>query len=93
MIVDSSIVSQVDENKLNEFVSGYKTFKVKPKAVKTTVSKDWARFSRCYVLEIESSDILEFLGNFNTTFDAKARVILPHLTFAIKPRDIALNNP
>ncbi len=92
--VNSNIIAPLDEKKVEQFIASHsEPFTVVGKSVKSTTSKDWARFSRCYVLEVESSVLEQYLSEFNTEFGTKVKISLPRITFAVRPRDIAENMP
>jgi hypothetical protein len=91
-LVNSNIVQDIGKDKVLSFLQSYedKLFYMQTKDIKSTTSRDWPIFSQCYVISIESSDIAEFLKDFNNEFSSVIKPIRlsPHITFAIKPRDL-----
>lgn len=91
-LVNSDVVAQVDPDELVAFLAT-EVHKVEAAAVLHTVSNDWARFSTCYVMSLVAPTLLDFLQRFNEHFGLATRVTVPHLTFAVAPRDLALRMP
>uniref|UniRef100_A0A6C0CBY4 Uncharacterized protein n=1 Tax=viral metagenome TaxID=1070528 RepID=A0A6C0CBY4_9ZZZZ len=87
-VVNSNIVGDIGQDKVAEFVKGYdKHFELKFGKVKSTVSRDWSLFSLCYVIEVNSEYLDEFVAKFNEKFEKKIRPS-PHITFATKVRSV-----
>ena len=87
-IVNSNIVHDCGEENVKVFVQKYeKEFDVKYGRIKSTISKDWAHFSKCYVVEIISDSLEGFVSNFNEVFGTKINPSF-HVTFAILPRSL-----
>lgn len=87
-VVNSNIVYDCVNDKVKDFLEGYKDlFSVKIGDVSTTVSEDWAPFSRCYVIGIQSDYIDKFVDDFNKQFNKQIKVS-KHMTFAIVPRSM-----
>jgi hypothetical protein len=96
-IINSNVVHNCGEKDVLDFVdeftsNNYPAFSVNFGNIKTTVSKDWSLFSRCYVIEVASEYLSKFIQEFNEKFkDKLKKPVNPtlHTTFAIIPR--ALN--
>lgn len=89
-IVNSNVVHDLGIDNVENFLKSYTdSFTLETGKIKSTFSEDWSRFSTCYVIEIKSPFIEKFLKDFNCRFNTKLRVS-PHVTFAIKPRQIIL---
>ncbi|SNW62450.1 Hypothetical protein ORPV_546 [Orpheovirus IHUMI-LCC2] len=87
-LVNSNVVYKLGNDKVQNFVNNYmEEFTVTVGDVKHTVSRDWARFSVCYVLEVASEYVNKFLSDFNEEFKTNIKPS-PHVTFAIKPRTL-----
>lgn len=90
-LVNSNVVADIGEQRVKEFLQHYKTaFSIQFGKIKSTVSRDWSRFSHCVVIEVSSSHITQFVDDFSNTFNKKIN-LSPHITFAIKPRDLWLS--
>ena len=93
-IVNSNIVHDCGEDKVRKFVKRFKkdnhfarNMRFAYGNIKSTTSKDWARFSKCYVIEVDSADLWQFVTNFNAEFGTKINPSF-HITFSILPRSL-----
>jgi hypothetical protein len=89
-LINSNIVADIGLYEVKKFIyeqEKYDVFFISTGKIKTTISEDWTLFSRCYVIEIESKFIQSFLKDFNKQFNLTIKIV-PHITFAIKPRDL-----
>ena len=87
-IVNSNIVYDCGVDNVKEFMDQYTNeFEVTYGKIKSTTSRDWAIFSKCYIIEISSDELTKFVEDFNVKFKKTINPNL-HITFAIKPRDL-----
>ena len=91
-LVNSNVVADIGIKEVQKFLDSYseKNFSTTPGKIKSTTSKDWARFSKCYVVEITSEECRHFIEAFNIHFKKELKIPTTHVTFAIKPRDLLL---
>ena len=87
-LVNSNIVADMNPEKVAKFLKEHnKPFSIHTGRIKSTTSLDWSRFSDCYVVEIQSEGIDDFLREFNSEFGLNIKPC-PHITFAIKSRSL-----
>lgn len=90
-LINSNVVAQVGMARVEAWLDEYKKdstpFTIELGDVLTTVSNDYAAFSSCYVVKIESESIRQFMESFNQTFGTRAKPSI-HLTFGTKPRSL-----
>lgn len=87
-ILNSNVVADIGIDIIRKFIENYdKEFTIKTGNIKSTFSEDWSRFSECFVIETNSDYIAEFLIKFNEHFKKNIKMS-PHITFAIKSRDL-----
>lgn len=86
-LVNSNVVYDLGQEKVQAFLNDnfQDQFTVKLGHVKTTFSRDYSLFGSCYVVEVHSPILKDFIDKFSTF-----KVIKPttHITFAIQPRDL-----
>ena len=86
-VVNSDKVHAVDSDKVTEFLEKYQEeFTVSCREIKSTVSKDWCPFSRCWVVSLDCFYLRNFISDFNQLFGLGIKPSL-HITFAIVSRD------
>jgi len=87
-VINSNIVYDIGVEKVTEFVSeNPKEFCLNFGNIKSTTSNDWSVFSKCYVIEISSEYLSNFITEFNNRFKKSIKPS-PHITFAIKLRKL-----
>lgn len=88
-VVNSNIVYDIGLDEITSFLKDYENDVVHVKfgKIKSTISRDWSIFSKCYVIEIFCDYLTTFIENFNKKFN-KAIRISPHITFAVKNRSL-----
>jgi hypothetical protein len=92
-LINSNVVAKLDRAALSRFVDAWTSeegadglpFRVT--GVKTTISKDWCPFARCFVASIECDGLARFVERFNLTF-AQTIKVSTNITFAILPRSL-----
>lgn len=96
-VINSNIVVDCGLENVTNFVTKFNETKysmihVTFNKIKTTVSEDWSLFSQCYVVGIDSLELIEFIKQFNETFKDASKPICPstHTTFAVLPRSLHL---
>jgi hypothetical protein len=91
-VINSNIVYDCEINNVVQFIENYSDeFSLEFDKIKSTTSNDWSVFSKCYVIEVKSDYLTNFISNFNQQF-GKSIKPSPHITFAIKPRKMILFN-
>jgi hypothetical protein len=87
-VVNSNIVQDIGIDNVTEFVDKYvDIFSLNYGEIKSTISRDWPVFSKCYVIKIQSDYLELFIRDFNETFKKNIKPS-PHITFAIVPRSL-----
>ena len=88
-ILDTDTAFPVNMGQItNFFTLNYtKEFSFDFDQIKTTVSRDWAVFSSCYVIGIKSDTINCCVRDFNKQFGTNI-YISPHITFGIQLRSL-----
>jgi len=87
-VINSNIVYDIGIDKVIDFVDKYQAeCELTYGKFKSTVSDDWSVFSKCYVIEISSGYLTNFIADFNKVFHRSVKPS-PHVTFAIKPRKL-----
>jgi len=87
-VVNSNIVHDIGIDKVTDFVNKYQnTFHLNYFDIKSTVSRDWCVFSKCYVIQIKSEYMNTFINDFNSTFQKSIKPNA-HITFGIVPRSL-----
>lgn len=72
-LVNSDVISKLEAKKVDEFVEYAQTVwsasgKWSPKEFRHTISLDWAPFSICVVLHIESTTLIQLMQEFDKRF-------------------------
>lgn len=87
-VVNSNIVYDCGIDKVTELVGAYpREFSMEFGNIKSTVSNDWPVFSECYVIEVKSELLNNFVNDFNQKFGKTIKPSL-HITFAVRPRSL-----
>lgn len=86
-LVNSDVLAKCDRKILDNLLQKYETVPVDLECTKVahTVSLDWARFSICVTVHLQSSCLAQFISDFNSVCSANLRVP-PFITVAIMPR-------
>lgn len=75
-IINSNIVAEIGENDVKEILTNFKQdFLIETGKIKSTFSEDYSFFSTCYVVEIQSLYINEFLNTFNLHFQTSLFIL------------------
>lgn len=86
-VINSNIVYDIGIDRVTEFVDKYQDeFELGFGKIKSTISNDWSVFSKCYVIEIQSNYLAQFITDFNNQFGKSIRPST-HVTFAIRVRN------
>jgi hypothetical protein len=88
-LVSTDMVYNIGQDKIQQFIDEHfsNTFTVQLGSnILSTYSRSWSVFSLCYVVEVHSPILTDFINGFSTCFG----VINPttHVTFAVTPRDL-----
>jgi hypothetical protein len=87
-IINSNIVYDCGLEEIQKFNLQYTDpFIVNIIGVNSTISNDWAPFSKCYVIVFESDYIDKYVHDFNNKFDKQIN-ISKHMTFGIISRSL-----
>jgi len=96
VLVDSKVVRECGKSKVIAFLKQQeqKPFRFnlpeqKSEAVKQTFLEDWSVFSNCLIINLESSECVNFLFEFNQNFHTSLNPSL-HIIFAVQRRNLFL---